>query len=519
MSRHFSLVGTLLRKDLRLFWPFAALIAGLLVVWQIPPVVAQIGPLAGIVELALQFGMVVLVLVVIYEDAVVSLKHDWLTRPISGTTLLLEKALFIVLVIFAPSILGAVVYNLYLGHSVAESLLAGVSSGARGDMLLAIVIGMAFAAVTTGIRQGIMVFLAAIVGLALVSAILRSISIYGNGVPPTITGSSWVILRSVIFTLALAAVAVLWVQYRYRHTSASRVIASAAVVTIFALLSFLSWPRVFSLQKLMLSDPAADAALRVALAGDCFPARRLGGGGEVSGSAAKITPDLYLEEERQQAGADSIAFMTRLDKQAVPAGHRLVVDMVDIKYRGVAGKPAHPKVSMRMFLQRMTADSGAAAADHYWLLPAADYQRLAAIPGVETQLDYSLSLLAPKVTIEFPADGKRAYYPGIGFCGATFDADTGVVAVDCFKPGAQPTQLVAYLEGGVPGTGVASRRADYTPALLDFWGGMRHSIQLRGSGGQMPQVKVTAFEARAHFDHQIVVPGVLGGMPTECPAP
>jgi hypothetical protein len=517
MSRHISLVGALLRKDLRLFWPYAALIAVLLAIWQIPPLVAQIGPLAGIVQVALQFGVVALILLVVYEDAVVSLKHDWLTRPMAGTTLLLEKALFIAGTVLVPSILGTMIYNLYLGNSVAESLLTGVSKGASGDVLLGIVIGMAFAAVTAGIRQGIIVFLAVIVGLALASALLRGI--YDYGPPPTVTGSGWMIVRGVQLTLALAAAAVLWVQYHYRHTSASRVIAAAAVVAIVALGMALSWPRAFSLQKLMANDPVADAAVQVVLEGECFPARKLGDAGEVSSSAAKITPDLFLEEERQQAGAGAIAFMTRLDKQAVPAGNRLVVDMVSIKYRGATGKQARPKVSMRVFLQRMTADSGAAAADHYWLLPAADYLRLAAIPGVETQLDYSLSLLAPKVTIQLLADGTRAYYPGIGYCSATVDAATEVVAVDCFKAGAQPAQLVAYLDGSSPDRGIASRRADYTPAVLDFWGGIRHSIRLSGSAGQNSRVNVTAFEARAHFDRQIVVPGVLGGVTTACPAP
>lgn len=154
------------------------------------------------------------------------MRHDWLTRPIPGTALLLEKAVFIVLVICLPSILGAVVYHLYLGHSVAESLLAGVSSGARGDMLLAIVVGMAFAAVTTGIRQGIVVFLAAIVGVAVMSVLLSNI--YHDAPPPTVTGSDWVILRSVQFSLALASVGVLWVQYRRRHTNASLVLATGA---------------------------------------------------------------------------------------------------------------------------------------------------------------------------------------------------------------------------------------------------------------------------------------------------
>lgn len=76
-------------------------------------------------------------------------------------------------------------------------------------------------------------------------------------------------------------------------------------MAVFAAVMFLTWSRTFSIQKALASDPSASAAVRVALAGNCFPARKLGDSVEPSGSAAKITSDLYTEEAREQAGADA----------------------------------------------------------------------------------------------------------------------------------------------------------------------------------------------------------------------
>src|SRR3954471_23321979 len=127
MKSQFALVGTLLRKDLRLFGPLTALIAVLVALGQFPNLVLQLGSMGGLLRAGLELGTLLLILVVCYEDAIVSLKHDWLTRPIPGFALLLEKSLFVLFAAVLPGIIGATAYNLTQGHSVAESLLAGVS--------------------------------------------------------------------------------------------------------------------------------------------------------------------------------------------------------------------------------------------------------------------------------------------------------------------------------------------------------------------------------------------------------
>jgi hypothetical protein len=59
---------------------------------------------------------------------------------------------------------------------------------------------------------------------------------------------------------------------------------------------------------------------------------------------------------------------------------------------------------------------------------------------------------------------------------------------------------------------------DFTPAALDFWGGQRSDMQLVAHGTEVPRVKVTTYQARAHFDRQLVRPGVLGGPASACRA-
>ncbi len=116
MKRQLGLLGALLHKDFRLFWPLAMLIASLIVLGQFPPVVAQLGVLGFLLQDATWLASVLLTLVVFHEDAMVSLNHDWLTRPIPGLVLLLAKCAFVVLAIIVPAVLGGMAYNLYQGH-------------------------------------------------------------------------------------------------------------------------------------------------------------------------------------------------------------------------------------------------------------------------------------------------------------------------------------------------------------------------------------------------------------------
>jgi hypothetical protein len=280
----------------------------------------------------------------------------------------------------------------------------------------------------------------------------------------------------------------------------------------------MGWSPVFAIQKALSPDPDAAGSIQVTLEEGCFPARVLGTDGDgASGVNAGLTAQRYSEEHRKIAGPNALAFSTRVNAP-LPDGNLLVVNHVEARYVS-GGRELRRLRPGRTSSSVMKAADQPPVANHYWLLPADDAKRLAADSMVETRLNYSLSLLAPKNTARFPADGSRNYYDGIGYCGADFDGASGAVAVSCFKPGVQPAFLEVNIEGSTESAGSRPFPMNFAPVVLDFWGGKRSDIQLVAHGSEIPRVIVTAYEARAHFDRQFIRPGVLGGPLSACPTP
>jgi hypothetical protein len=514
MNRQLQLVGTLLRKDFRLFWRFAALNALLIVVWQFPPVIRQLGGFGPLAQVAIVLATILLILAVFHEDAMVSLNHDWLTRPISGLALLLAKCAFVVLAIVAPTVLGAIAYNLYQGRSVGESMLTGLAAGAGGSAIFLDLLVMAVAAVTANMRQAIIVVLAGIASL--IALTVLSARIFGVGNSPGLAGSEWVVGRTLQIMACLVAVAILLVQYAYRHTKAGRVIAGVAVVTGWGFVLLMTAPRVFAVEKFLSPDPADAASVRIELVKGCFPARVLSD----NRTAIPVTataPGADGEDESGHVGPRALTFSTQNILTGIPVGDRLTMGRMQITYR-VAGevieslKPEFPAMQTR-------GNGGLLATSQNWMLSRRTYDRLAKSQDVQTEIHYFLTLLAPAASAEFLADGRRQFYPGLGYCGATLGRTSAVVTVDCFKSGTQPAQLVAGLASAPGSADSPSGSPDFTPPALDFWGGRPHLIRLHAEGNGIPQVNLTAFTAIAHFERQIVVPGILGGPVSACPAP
>jgi hypothetical protein len=291
------------------------------------------------------------------------------------------------------------------------------------------------------------------------------------------------------------------------------VVASGAVF-----IAAMDWSRMFRLQKRLSPDPAAESSVAISLLPGCFPARTLDAGrAAAAGAAADIPAEIFEDEQRERAGPEAIAFAVRMVVDRIPAGGRLALSRTELTYRKADGETVSLGAG-QFSAQWTTTESGLPARDQYWLLSKQDYQRLVADPGVSAHFDYALSLLEPTATAAFTADGRRAVHEGIGYCGAGVDRATGSVDVDCYRLGEQPALFTARLQGQPDILGKASSYADFTPAVLDFWGGQRHRVQLRAAAAA-PTVQVAAYEPRVHFSRQFDVPGVLGGSASSCPAP
>lgn len=517
MNAQLKLLGVVLRKDLRLFWPFAALTAGFTALWRFPAIVQQLGVVGGLVQIAIPLATILLILVVLHEDAIVSLKHDWLTRPIPRMTMLAAKSVFVALAILLPAVLGGILNGLYVGRPPAEAFVSGVTDGLGGDQLMIVLCVMGFAAMTAGTRQAVITFLVGTAVLGVLSLLVARASGLSEGTG--ISGSVWIIARTVLLLVAFAALAVLWLQYRRHRGRAAWVLLGAVAVAGSAFLASMNWQRMFALQKWLSPDPVAESLVAVSVLPGCFPARILDGGAATAiGAAADIRPEMFQDGDRRRAGADAIAFAVRLVVDRLPEGGRLALGRTELGYRMADGETVSLGAGQPA-AQWTKTESGLAARDQYWLLSKQDYLRLAADSSVSAHIDYSLSLMEPKASAAFTADGRRAFHSGIGYCGAVFDRAKRRIDVDCYRAGDQPALLVARLEGQSDIEGRASSFPDFTPAALDFWGGRRHRVELRAADTIAPRVQVTAYEGRVHFNRQVDVPGVLGGPASSCPAP
>jgi hypothetical protein len=527
MNAHRKVLGAVLRKDLRLFWLFALPTAVLNVLANFKAILALNSWIDGLAPVAVFLATNLFILLIFHEDSAVNGKRDWLTRPVPGMTMLAAKCVAVVVVIVLPGVLGFILNGFYLGRPPVEVLVSGLANGLAGKALLSPLGVMVLAALTSNIRQAIVAVLAGMVTLtACYGGWVSSDVGFESGFPDNLDAASpsaWIVAAPLGLLGSLAALAVLWILYRRPHgRRAALVLVGMAALAGGTILTTMSWTRIFGLQKWLSPDPAAASSIAISLPPGCFSVPTLLPLGEMvaAGTTGKIPAGIFSPEQRARAGSDPVAIAVRLVADHVPDGRLLVVDRAQLTYRtadGAAILPGTGRANQQWVNQWVRTESGHWAMDRYWLLSKKDYQRLAADPGTTAHFDYSLSLLDPGATAVFAADSRRALRPGIGYCGATATASSNRVHVDCYRVGDQPAMLAARQDGQSSIQDRASGHADFTPAILDFWGGRRHHMYVADAAAS--PVRVTAYEARAHFTRQFELPGVLGGPVSSCPLP
>lgn len=526
MNTRMKLLRAVLRKDLQLFWLFALLTAVLNVLASLKAILELNQWLASLVPVAVFLATNLLILLVFHEDSAVTGKRDWLTRPVPGMTMLAAKCIFVIVATVLPGVLGRLLDAFYIGRPPAVVLVSSVAEGLSAAALLGPLSMMALAALTSSIRQTIVVVLASTVVLVAGYGVWVTSDVgFESGLADSLdapSGSEWILTAPLNSLGALAALTVLWVLYRRHHgRRAATVVFCVAVLAGVTFLATMNWSRVFGLQKWLSPDPTAASSVAVSLQPGCFSVRAVATPGEPAESAAQKLPyGMFSDEQRGRAGNDAVAIGVRLVADQIPEGGQLVVGRAQLTYRmadGAAIFPGTGRTNGQSVQQWVKTESGQRAMDQYWLLSKKDYQRLAADPGTTTHVDYSLSLLAPRATTVFAANGRGAFRADVGHCGALARSPDKGAHVYCYVAGSQPALLAARLDGHSSIEDRASGHPDFTPAIFDFWGG--HLNYTYVVDGAASPVRVTAYEARAHFTRQFDVPGVLGGPVSACPLP
>jgi hypothetical protein len=216
----------ILRKDLQRFWweITATLVPLAILSWLdaqrydfVP------GPMEALLSIFLPIAWAYLVAVVIQEDGIVGGRQFWMVRPISAGSLVLAKAMFIVIAIHVPDFIADCVVVAGHGHPLVESLLPLFWKQA---VLAAVVTipAAALASVTDNLAQFFPAALVFGVGAYLLAASKLHDRLPWD--PPDTRGRF-----TGLVILLFAAAVVLAIQYRLRRAGLARLAGGLAILS------------------------------------------------------------------------------------------------------------------------------------------------------------------------------------------------------------------------------------------------------------------------------------------------
>lgn len=179
----------------------------------------------------------------IYDESLAIEQPFWITRPYSRKSLIIEKALFIVMFVNLPKLIGdscvLVAYEFHL-----RSELSGLLWNQLLLTVLFVLPVVALCAVTTGFVQLLIALL--LVGLT-AAGWSQFTSEFGANAPWI--EMEWVRSCCIGLIIATAAMVVITRQYACRDTAVSRFVLASALLLIFLVHMFLPWTAAFSLQS------------------------------------------------------------------------------------------------------------------------------------------------------------------------------------------------------------------------------------------------------------------------------
>ncbi|MGC1459512.1 MAG: hypothetical protein WA825_14645 [Steroidobacteraceae bacterium] len=525
------MIWHIFKKDARLLWPLAALVAALHVCAAVPHYLVdhgrgsfQIALMGELLSALAMLALAVAVVVAMHQDPIPGTRQDWLIRPVRRLDLALAKLLFIVLMVQLPVWLVDTGIALVYGFALPA---AGVAAAERNAQVFC---EFALPAMMIGIitRTFVEAFILAAIGLVVYMGVFMVGLSLLLGVKATLGNSGVVWMFSAafdVFALAGAAL-ILTLQYSGRRTTLARWLVGVGGALIIGF-AWLPWPVAFSLQTALSAEPGAAHA--VAMAFDPQAGRyRL-----PLGAAPNVTSALYLPLKFTELPADSSVLLDRADVRISGADgttlyqgtSNISVDgqgsMLDAQFEVRAGRAGDP---IPAIFQRI-------------YLPADVYTRLAN-RQVRLAVDYSLTMFRPAGSYTLPAVGAHQTLAGLGHCHTSIDAERDDVGIQCMSTEQQPSCFSGFLQH--PATGLRNPESHfcfpkYDPAVLgNFWpdalsrtrGEFRFfdrsgMIRFPVDGPKLAgaTLNITAFVPRDHFSRHLDTPLVrladLSGLATE----
>jgi hypothetical protein len=244
------------RKDVRRLWPAVAVSVVLLAMlawadrWRTD---STVGSTEGWLNILLPLAWACVLALAVLEEPLIGDRHFWLTRPHRWPALLSAKLLFALLFVHLPSVVADCYVVMAHGFSLFECLpqLLGKQAMLAAAVTLP---AMALAALAAGFTQFFMLLFAVAAGAIFVFGPFPKLSAFQR---PEDYLRSYLVASMV----ALAAIAILGLQYRRRKPAVARTVASVTALVAGVWLSFV--PEIVDYRLRALLHPAAQLALHM----------------------------------------------------------------------------------------------------------------------------------------------------------------------------------------------------------------------------------------------------------------
>ncbi len=513
------MIWHILKKDARLLWPIAALVAALQICAAVPIHLIdsgmrtpQLAMLADLLPALALLGIMVVIVMAMHQDPVPGVRQDWLVRPIRRMDLVLAKLLFVLLMVQVP--LWAVDGGAALADGFALPAACIAAAGRNLQVFCAFALpAMMLGAITRTFVEAVIVALAGWILFLGTSQIIIPTLL---GIKPAIgeTGAAWMVIAAIDVVALIAAAAIFTVQYSQRHTVLSRWLAGVAAALLMCVV-YLPWQPAFSMQTALSPQPAAARAIGV-----------------------QFNPQAGRYRQPVGAAPDFASLLhVPLRVSNLPEDSSVMMDRADIRILALDGTTLYEGKSTITFdyptlfdgrfeVRAGRADGPIHPVDQRILLPADVYARLANRP-VRMAIDYSLTLFGPAGAYALPTTSTRTPLAGLGLCHSGLDAEGDDVTIGCLSTARQPSCLTAYLEQ--PTTGLKNPEAhycirDYSPALVaKFWPDAIHRARgevaffdlsgmvrypVDGSKVAAARLVIKTYDVRDHFTRHVDTPVV-----------
>jgi len=508
------MIWHIFKKDWKLTWMFVLVVV--VVRWMYSAVIYKLGlfgedptlgMLAQVFPILADFASMFLIAAIVHLDAIPGMRHDWLVRPVSRLDLVIEKFLFVVLMVDGPVLLAVLFQGLANKFSFRMSLVAALWQVTF--LLFALILPIfSFASATENMTQA---FIFGCGCTFLISAFLTIASdlngrAHGTLEPVPYSSVGWVGETMRFALILVAAGTILGLQYFRRKTLTSRALVLAFGFAILATV-FLPWRPAFAIEKALSPNPSvgANAVMVLNPQGPKFHSP--------SGLAGSARHDY------------STSIFLPLKVTGLQTDTFLISDRVQVRLLDTHQKNVFEGVGEGLQVAKEGPDPVEEPVYQEIPLHSSLYHALSG-ESLRAEITYSLTSFAMKSSYSMPALGGDERMPGFGWCQTKMNEVETVVELRCMWPGKGPTCAMLFLENETTGRRNPTRSAchgEYSPYSGWYTGdNMAHfgaNIPFRDPSGlakfpvdgpQLPQSRlvIRVYEPEDHFTRSITIPQI-----------